>query len=87
MSFDDFKTDTKTSDAVIYNLIKIGEAVNRLPEDLKDKYSSVDWFALRGLRNRIAHDYLGTDLAIIWNILKEHLEFLKIEINSILNDI
>ncbi len=87
MSYDDFQSDSKTSDAVIYNLIKIGVATNRLSEDFNSSFVNVDWFALRGSRNRIAHDYLGTDLSTIWSIVERHLEQLKKDITLILNDI
>ena len=42
LSFDDFIIDSKTVDAVIRNFEIIGEAANRLPEDFKEKYSTID---------------------------------------------
>ncbi len=34
------------------------EAANRLPEDFKRLYVSINWFRIRGFRNRIVHDYI-----------------------------
>jgi len=57
ISFDNFVTDSKTIDAVIRNFEIIGEAANRLPEEYKDAHSEIDWFRIRGFRNRIVHDF------------------------------
>ena len=81
LSFEQFKTDSKTVDAVIRNFEIKGEAANRLPEEFKDKYSDIDWYRIRGFRNRIVHDYFGIDYNIVWQIkessLQEIIEKLK----------
>lgn|SRR5574343_85676 len=69
-TLDQFKSDSKTVDAVIRNFEIIGEAANRLPEDFKDKHSEIDWHKVRGFRNRIVHDYFGIDYSIVW-VIKE----------------
>ena len=60
-SFEDFKHDGKTVDAVIRNFEIIGEAANRLSEEFKDRFPEIDWHRIRGFRNRIVHDYFGID--------------------------
>ena len=68
MTFEDFANDSKTIDAVIRNFEIIGEAANRLPEDFKDSFTQIDWYRIRGFRNRIVHDYMGIDFGIVWEI-------------------
>jgi uncharacterized protein with HEPN domain len=68
LSFEVFLNDPKTVDAVIRNFEIIGEAASRLPEDFKLTHPEIEWARLKGLRNRIVHDYFGIDLSIIWNI-------------------
>src|SRR6187402_977818 len=68
LSYDDFIADSKTIDAVVRNFEIIGEAANRLPEDFKDDHGEIDWHKIRGLRNRIVHNYFGIDYNIIWSI-------------------
>jgi uncharacterized protein with HEPN domain len=70
LDFDQFISDGKTVDAVIRNFEIIGEAANRLPEDFKDNYTEIDWYRIRGFRNRIVHDYFGIDYNIVW-VIKE----------------
>src|SRR5580698_450889 len=70
LSFEQFVADSKTVDAVIRNFEVIGEAANRLPEELKDQFPQIDWHRIRGFRNRIVHDYMGIDYKIVW-LVKE----------------
>lgn len=60
-----FISESKTVDAVIRNFEIIGEAANRLPEEFKDNHPSIDWYRIRGFRNRVVHDYFGIDYTIV----------------------
>jgi uncharacterized protein with HEPN domain len=73
LSFEEFKSDTKTMDAVIRNFEIIGEAANNLPEDFKEKFSDIDWYRIKGFRNRIVHDYFGIDYSMVWKIKETFL--------------
>ena len=65
MDAESFKNDRKTVDAVVRNFEIIGEAAKAIPADIKKKHEEVDWKAMIGLRNRIAHEYFGLSLSII----------------------
>lgn len=84
-SFETFMMDSKTIDAVIRNFEIIGEAANRLPEEFRDRNSEVNWFRLRGFRNRIVHDYMGIDYRIVWTIIEKDLNTLEKDILRISN--
>jgi uncharacterized protein with HEPN domain len=73
MTYESFLKDSKTIDAVIRNVEIIGEAANRLPEEYKETHSEIDWFKIRGFRNRIVHDYMGIDFSIVWLIRDQFL--------------
>jgi uncharacterized protein with HEPN domain len=81
MSFEMFQNDDKTIDAVIRNFEVIGEAANRIPDEIKDKFNKVNWHRIRGFRNRIVHDYMGVDLEIIWEIIEKYIDELKEQIS------
>ncbi|MEP7322225.1 MAG: HepT-like ribonuclease domain-containing protein [Saprospiraceae bacterium] len=83
MSFDEFIIDKKSKDAVIRNFEIIGEAGNRLPVDFIISNPQIDWNRIRGLRNRIVHDYFGIDFSIIWNIKENYLPILLAELKEI----
>jgi uncharacterized protein with HEPN domain len=83
-SFETFIEDSKTLDAVIRNFEIIGEAANRLPEDFKDTHSGINWFRIRGFRNRIVHDYMGVDYQIVWTIIEKDITQLAADIKKIM---
>lgn len=43
ISFDEFKTDDKTSSAVIRKFEIIGEAAKHIPEEIRNKYPLIPW--------------------------------------------
>jgi uncharacterized protein with HEPN domain len=71
-------------DAVIRNLQTMSESTTRLSDELQGKYPEVEWFKIRGFRNVLVHDYLGVDLARIWNIIENDLPKLKLAVRKIL---
>ena len=83
LSFEDFKSDGKTVDAVIRNLEIIGEAANRFPEEIKDRFPDIDWHRIRGFRNRIVHDYFGIDYSIVWTIKETFLPLMIAQLKPI----
>jgi uncharacterized protein with HEPN domain len=83
MTYEQFLEDKKTRDAVVRNFEIIGEAANRLPDDFKALYPNIDWQRLRGLRNRIVHDYFGIDFSIIWKIKEEYLRGLMVSLSKV----
>lgn len=83
LTYEQFMADDRTIDAVIRNFEIIGEAANRLPTDIRNQFVTVDWFMLRGFRNRIVHDYMGINYEIVWNIKENYLPHLVSEIMAI----
>jgi uncharacterized protein with HEPN domain len=73
MGFDEFCADSRTVDAVVRNLEIIGETSTGIPEEKKLLKPDVDWAAIKGLRNRIVHEYFGLSLSVIWAIVQSDL--------------
>jgi hypothetical protein len=51
----------------------IGETVGKLSDDLLEKSPEIHWEKIRGLRHRIAHDYIALDIVIIFDVVKNKL--------------
>jgi uncharacterized protein with HEPN domain len=83
LSYDQFLNDDKTIDAVIRNFEIIGEAANRLPDDFKESHQEIDWYRIRGFRNRIVHHYFGVDYDILWQIKETFLPEMLLEIKRL----
>ena len=82
MAWEDFQADSRTVDAVVHNLLVIGEAARCLPTAIKEQREDIDWIAINGLRNRIAHEYFGLSLSVIWAIVQNDLPILAQQLAS-----
>ncbi|MEM1366532.1 MAG: DUF86 domain-containing protein [Cyanobacteria bacterium P01_H01_bin.15] len=81
---DEFYSDNKTIDAVARNLQIIGEAIKKVPPEIRTAYAEIDWRSIAGLRVIITHNYFSVTLEVIWGILQEELSPLKAQILNIL---
>jgi uncharacterized protein with HEPN domain len=73
LSFQEFCSDRKTRSAVEREFEIIGEAVGKLPDELKRKRPEVEWQDIRDFRNLLTHEYFGIDLEIVWKIIQDDL--------------
>ena len=71
-------------DSVLFRLIQISENAERLTYEFKESHSNIPWHAIRGLRNRIVHEYGNVDLTVIYNTVINDLPILLKEIEKIL---
>jgi len=84
LSYEQFLEDKKTQDAVVRNLEIIGEAAKNISEELKDKYPKMPWRDLAGLRDKLIHHYFGVNFDVVWNIVKEELPEVLLQVEGIL---
>ena len=68
MSSKDFESNELLLDSVMFRLIQISENSDRLTPEFKEVHSDIPWHAMRGLRNRIVHDYGKVDMSMMMNI-------------------
>ena len=74
MTRESYSSDKKTVKAVVRSLEVIGEAANKIPQNIRDSYPEIPWMEIIAMRNRLIHEYFGIDLDIIWQTIKEDLE-------------
>lgn len=85
LSFEDLTKDRMRVDAIVRNFEIIGEASSNVPEEIKDKYSFVEWKRISNFRNVLVHEYFMVDYEIMWEILKDKLPELEKQIKSIID--
>lgn len=68
-----FMSDTKTQDAVVRNLEVIGEAVKRIPEDVRNTAPSLAWHPAAAMRDFLIHEYPAIDAEAVWNTIVHDL--------------
>ena len=80
MSYDEFRADPKTHDAVCRRLEVIGEAAKALDAiapELLGRHREVPWQSVKGMREKLAHDYDTISVSILWNTAKQELLVLR----------
>jgi uncharacterized protein with HEPN domain len=73
MAYDDFAADRRTLDAVVRNLMMMGESIRWIPEPILDAHAAVPWRLMRGVRNVVVHEYFGVDPRILWETVQTDL--------------
>lgn len=62
----------------------IGEAANRVSEDMQQQHPEIPWRQITGLRHRLIHGYDAVDLDILWDIVQYDLPPLIATLEEIL---
>lgn len=86
----EFMADRKTQQAVILNIVIIGEAATQLVDenpDFANRHSDIPWKQMRGMRNRMAHGYFEIDLDIVWDTVQLSLPDLEQKIAAIVENL
>ncbi len=83
----DFFKRRLVQDGVIHQLEMIGEAVKRLPSDLKEKYPHVPWQDAAGMQDKLIQDSFGVDIDTVWLTTQDDLPRLKQEIQHIVDEL
>ena len=86
MALDEFVQDKRTQQAVIFNLMILGEAATRLLKEHGDflaEHPAVPWSSMKGMRNRLAHGYFDIDLTVVWQTVQSSLPALMVELTAI----
>ena len=71
------------TDSVMFRLIQISENSNRLSPQFKGRHSPEIWTAIRGMRNRIVHEYGMVNLLSIYNTITSDLPVFLEELKTI----
>jgi uncharacterized protein with HEPN domain len=66
--YEDFAADEKLQLAVVKLIENIGEASKRLSSETRQRFPSIDWNKAMAMRNRLVHDYMDVDLAIVFDV-------------------
>ena len=67
----------------MFRLIQVSENSARLTADFRTRYNSIPWQAIKGLRNRIVHDYGEVEKSIIYDTIKDDLPVLLAELQGL----
>ena len=72
-----FLDDVRSQWAVEMGLIRIGEAVNRIPGDVLGRFAGQPWREIVAMRNFAAHQYDDLDPRRVWRTLTRDVPALR----------
>ena len=74
ISFDDFWHNNEKRDAVALRLSVLGESAHKIDKTTEATLPGIQFKNIRGMRNRIAHDYGAVDFKIVWAVTQTEIE-------------
>jgi uncharacterized protein with HEPN domain len=74
------------SDAVLYQLVIIGEAVRQIPAAVRDRHPEIDWRRVVGMRDVVVNGYHRVELSIVWSIATQELDPLQEVIERLMRE-
>lgn len=77
MQFSDFMLNSMMRFACIKQMEIIGEASNHISDEMKSRFSAIEWDQIVGMRNVFVHEYFGVDSTLVWEIIKN--DYLTLE--------
>lgn len=60
-------------DSIMFRLIQVSENSDKLTDSFKVSFTSIPWRALKGMRNRIVHEYGNVDLEVVYNTVSKDI--------------
>lgn len=84
MDQDQWQADGLAYDAVMHNLMVVGEAAARLPGEFKARHPEVPWRRVTAFRNVVVHEYFGLNKDILWDAVTREVPELAAQVRGIL---
>lgn len=77
MGHDSYASDIRTQWAVEMGLIRLGEEVSRIPEEVRSRFPGQPWRIIIDMRNMAAHQYDALTSRLVWKTLVEDIPALR----------
>jgi uncharacterized protein with HEPN domain len=70
---EDLDHDEDLAAALVWRLSVIGEAADKVAQDLRDRHPQIPWTQIIGMRHRLIHGYDAIDLDVVWQTIQGDL--------------
>jgi uncharacterized protein with HEPN domain len=83
-AYEEFMGNTMRQDAVVRQLLVIGEASKRISEEFKALHPAVPWRQMSGMRDILVHSYDHVDFDEVWRVVADDLKNLVAAVEPLL---
>jgi uncharacterized protein with HEPN domain len=87
VSFEAFASNFEKINSVAYDVLIIGEAVDKIPKSVQEKNPQVPWRVLNDIRNKHIHEYRTVKPDKLWKMAKFSLPRVKTLLEDILKTV
>lgn len=74
VTFEEFWKNSEKRDAVVLRISVLGESAHRIDKATETALKAIPFKSIRGMRNRIAHDYGAVDFKIVWAVAQQEID-------------
>ncbi len=85
LTLDTFRSDSLRKDAIVRNLELLGEAAEKIPDEVRRRHPDIPWRNVAGLRDILAHSYFAVDDGVLWDVVERHLPGLLARLEALRN--
>lgn len=82
-----FAADSNLYDATIWNIVKIGEAATKVPDEIRDSFPNIEWAKIIAMRNQLIHGYFRNRNEIVWETIRGDIPKLLVDLRELLKRI
>lgn len=82
-----FDSDRLIQTWIVHHIEIIGEACHALPGDFQDRFPTVPWRDIVGMRDILVHHYFDIDADAVWAVVERDLPRLKESVREILEEL
>jgi len=73
MTNEQLARDRKTREAIILNLVVMGEAIKKLPPEITRLHPGIPWKEFAGMRDKLVHEHFQISSLILWETIRQDL--------------
>lgn len=85
LNYEEFCADVKAFYAAMSLVAILGEAANQVTKAEATLPNTIPWQTIRGIRNRVVHQYFDIDSQILWLVVSVEIPSLKAPLQELLN--
>ena len=81
---DEIEANPLLMDSIMFRLVQIAENGEKLTGAFKEEHKEVKWKAIKGMRNRIVHDYGFIDMTIVYDTVTNSIPELYAQLKDLI---